>query len=225
MHPHIFPWWKCYRGWLRSGWKCSLSEWLHSQHRPSIMSICFDKGWQIMLGLHWVLVTIHGRVETSIEQEANRMVTLNTNSWCSSTYLFLCFTLTLSLHWYILWVVKWFDFITLAKAAHHMLNVRLTLNSPSSNDLQPSLIFSKRMSTSISSQLQRGYEDWLTLGKLMYVVLPILDTFAGIGTSELIQFMCPSSHWIVLTKRVHKPINNCDTICLNQSSLSYWVMG
>ena len=60
-----------------------------------------------------------------------------------------------------------------------MVNVRLTLTHLSSIDLQPSLIFSKRMPTSISSQLQRGYEDWLTLGKLMYVVLPILDTFCG----------------------------------------------
>lgn len=61
----------------------------------------------------------------------------------------------------------------------YMVNVRLTLTHLSSIDLQPSLIFSKRMPTSISSQLQRGYEDWLTLGKLMYVVLPILDTFCG----------------------------------------------
>ena len=46
--------------------------------KSTMPNLFFYNGWQIMLGLHWVLVTLHGWSTIGIEKEKKELVTLNT---------------------------------------------------------------------------------------------------------------------------------------------------
>jgi hypothetical protein len=47
----------------------SLNKWQQLQHCKSKMPTNIYKEWQILLGLHIVLVTLHGRFTIRIEQD------------------------------------------------------------------------------------------------------------------------------------------------------------
>jgi hypothetical protein len=87
LHPNKIVMKQCHGWW--DLYEKSLNKWHQLQHCKSIMSNFFNqfifylknlyKGWQTLLGLYQVLVTLHGHITISMDQQKIKLVTIRAN--------------------------------------------------------------------------------------------------------------------------------------------------